>query len=115
MWKTISALFAVTMIAGALSLFQGSDVKASALAALSPKSDRADLQPSCDRQSWPYYQTSCLRDDGRNTGHMLKVRVVSTDRVPQADPHTNPDLAPYWPGMIADLQYVNPGWTRGTK
>ena len=115
MWKTMSAIFAVTMIAGALSLFHGSDVKASALAALSAKSDHADLQPNCNQHSWPYYQTSCLRDDTRNAGRVLKVRVVSTDRVPQANPNTDPDLAPYWPGMIADLQYVNPGLNRGTK
>ena len=45
------------------------------------KADRADLQQSCDQQGWPYYETACLRDDSRNAGRVLKVRVVSTDRI----------------------------------
>jgi hypothetical protein len=115
MWKTISAISAAAMIAGAVSLFHGSDVNASALGALTAKTDRADLQQSCSQHSWPYYQTSCLRDDTRNAGRVLKVRVVSTDRVPQANPNTDPDLAPHWPVMLSELLVAAPAWARGTK
>ncbi len=115
MWKTISAIIAAAVIVGAVGFFYGSDVNASVPAAVAAKADRADLQQSCNQQGWPYYQTTCLRDDSRNAGRMLKVRMVSTDRLPQADPNTNPDLAPYWPGMISDLQYVNPAFARRAK
>jgi hypothetical protein len=127
MLKAISAIFAVAAIAGAVTLFQGTDVKASALAALSAKTsamtsavtpaktDRADLQQDCAQHSWPYYQAACLRDDTRNAGRVLKVRVVSTDRVAQANPNTNPDLAPHWPVMLTELQIATPAWARGTK
>jgi hypothetical protein len=115
MWKTISAVAAAALIAGVFTVFQGSDVKASAPAAVSAKTDRADLQKSCAQHSWPYYQTSCLRDDSRNGGRVLKVRVVSTDRIPQANPNTNIDLAPHWPVMLTELQIATPVWARATK
>lgn len=114
MWKTISAIATAAMIAGAISLLPGSDVIASAPAA-SAKTDRADLPQSCTQHSWPYYTTACLRDDSRNAGRVLKVRVVSTDRVAQANPNTHPDLAPHWPVALAELQIAVPGWARATK
>lgn len=115
MLKTISAIFAAAVIVGALGFFYGSDVKASVPAALSVNGDRADLQQTCTQHGWPYYQAACLRDDGRNTSRVLKVRMVSTDRVPQANPNTNIDLAPHWPVMLAELQIATPAWARGTK
>ena len=115
MLKTISGIFVAAAIVGAVSLFYGSDVIASAPAAIATKGDRADLEQSCDRQSWPYYQNACIRDDTRNAGRATKVRLISTDRVPQTDPNTDPNLAPYWPGMISDLQYVNPAFARRAK
>ena len=115
MWKTISAITAAALIAGVFSLFHGSDVNASAPATLSAKADRADLQQSCAQHSWPYYQATGLRDDSRNAGRVLKVRVVSTDRIPQDNPNTNPDLAPHWPVMLTELQIATPAWARGTK
>jgi hypothetical protein len=125
MWKTISAITAAALIAGTITLFQGTDVNASALAALSAKTtsamtvsaktDRADLQQDCDQHSWPYYRTTCLRDDSRNAGRVLKVRIVSTDRIPEANPNTNIDLAPHWPVMLTELQIATPAWARGTK
>jgi hypothetical protein len=114
MWKTISAIAAAALIAGAISLLPGSDVEASAPAA-SVKTDRADLQPSCAQQGWPYYKTACLHDDSRNAGRVLKVRVVSTDRVPEANPNTRHDLTPHWPVALAELQIAVPVWARGTK
>lgn len=114
MWKTISAVAAAAMIAGAVTLLQGSNVEASAPAA-SAKTDRADLDLNCTQQGWPYYKAACLHDDNRNGGRVLRVRVVSTDRVPQANPHTQPGLAPHWPATLAELQIAVPAWARGTK
>lgn len=114
MWKTISAIAAAAMIAGAVSLLPGSDVNASA-PAVSPKTDRADLQQSCAQHGWPYYTTACLRDDSRNAGRVLKVRIVSADRIPQANPDTHPDLTPHWPVALAELQIAVPAWARATK
>ena len=111
MWKTISALAAAALIAGAITLVQGSDVNASAPAA-SAKTDRADLQQSCEQQGWPHYQVSCLRDDNRNAGRVLTMRVISTDRIPLANPNTKPDLAPHWPVMISQLQIAAPAWAK---
>jgi len=113
-WRTISAVAAAATIAGAASLFHGSDVNASATAP-SAKTDRADLPQSCTQHGWPYYQTTCLRDDSRNAGRVLTVRVVSTDRIPEANPNTRPDLTPHWPVALAELQTAVPVWARGTK
>ena len=111
MWKTISAITAAALIAGGITLLQGSDVNASAPAA-SAKTDRADLQPNCEQQGWPHYQVTCLRDDGRNAGRVLSVRVVSTDRIAQANPNTKLDLAPHWPVMLPQLQIAAPAWAK---
>lgn len=111
MWKTISAVAAAALIAGAFTLLQGSDVNASAPAA-SAKTDRADLQQNCDQQGWPHYQVSCLRDDSRNASRVLTLRVVSTDRIPQANPNTRPDLAPHWPAALTELQIAVPAWAK---
>ena len=114
MWKTISALAAAAMITGALGLVHGSNVKAGP-SAPSAKADRADLQENCTQQGWPYYQTPCLRDDSRNAGRVLTVRLVTTDRIAQRDPNTRADLAPHWPVTLAELQVATPVWARGTK
>jgi hypothetical protein len=111
MWKTISAVAAAAVVAGAITLLQGSDVSAKA-AIVFAKSDRADLQPNCEQQGWPYYGTACLRDDSRNAGRVLNVRMVSTDRIAQANPDTKPDLAPHWPVMLSELQIAAPAWAK---
>jgi hypothetical protein len=113
-WKTLSAVAAAAMIAALINLMPGSDVNASAPAA-SAKTDRADLQPDCAQRSWPYYKTACLRDDSRNAGRILKVRVVSTDRVAEANPNTREDLTPHWPVTLAQLQIATPVWAHATK
>jgi hypothetical protein len=111
MWKTISAIAAAALIAGAITLLQGSDVSASAPVAAA-KSDRADLQPNCEQQGWPHYQVTCLRDDSRNAGRVLPMRVISTDRIAQANPNTKPDLAPHWPVTLTELQIAAPAWAK---
>jgi hypothetical protein len=113
-WRTLSAIAAAAMIAAMVSIMPGSDVNASAPAA-SAKADRADLQQDCGQHSWPYYKTACPRDDNRNAGRVLKVRVVSTDRVTEANPNTRQDVTPNWPVTLAELQIATPAWVRGTK
>jgi hypothetical protein len=116
MWKAISAISAAALIAGSISLIPGFSPEAAATAPdLSAKTDRADMPQSCPEQGWPYYKASCLHDGSRNAGRMLKVRIVSTDRIPQANPHTDFDLAPQWPLMVAQLQVAVPGWALGGK
>lgn len=44
------------------------------------KSDRADLS-DCELRSWPYYARTCVRDETRNAGRSVKVRVVAPDRI----------------------------------
>jgi hypothetical protein len=113
MWKTISALAAAAMITGALGLVHGSN--ASPSAAPSGKADRADLQENCTQHGWPYYETPCMRDESRNAGRVLTVRLISTDRIAQRDPNTRADLAPHWPTALVELQVATPVWARGTK
>ncbi len=109
-WNTLSAVAAAAVIAAAITLMPGSDVNASAPVAA--KADRADLQQDCAQQDWPYYKTTCLRDDSRNAGRVLKLRLVSTDRIAQVNPNTKPDLAPHWPIALAELQVAVPPWAK---
>jgi hypothetical protein len=48
------------------------------------KSDRLDARPAppaCAEQTWPYYQTTCLRYANRVDGQVRAVRIVTTDRL----------------------------------
>jgi hypothetical protein len=44
------------------------------------KADIADLR-DCELRSWPYYARSCVRDETRNAGRSVNVRVVALDRI----------------------------------
>lgn len=44
------------------------------------KSDLADLT-DCELRSWPYYARTCVRDETRNAGRSVSVRVVAPDRI----------------------------------
>ena len=48
------------------------------------KSDLADLA-DCELRSWPYYARSCVRDETRNAGRAINVRVVAPDRIPTGE------------------------------
>ena len=80
MWKTLSVLAAAVFFAGTIGLFLSSTPEVVASTS-QLKSDRADAL-ECMQQSWPYYDTSCIRDAGRNAGRTQPVRIVTTDRVP---------------------------------
>lgn len=36
----------------------------------------------CELRSWPYYARSCQRDETRDAGRAINVRVVAPDRIP---------------------------------
>ena len=48
------------------------------------KGDLADLT-DCELRSWPYYARACVRDETRNAGRAVNVRVVALDRIPAAE------------------------------
>ncbi len=49
----------------------------------SVKGDRLDIKTSvktCAQQSWPYYESHCLRSTVKPTRDVAEVRVVAADR-----------------------------------
>ena len=48
------------------------------------KADIADLT-DCELRSWPYYARACVRDETRNAGRAINVRVVAPDRIPASE------------------------------
>jgi hypothetical protein len=113
MFKAFPAIVAATVIAGAITLFFpgfSPDVKASTVA--SGKSDRLDIV-DCDRQSWPYYQRECIRDEEKNAGRATKVRIVTTDRIDITQP--NHTAWPAWSASFTELQTALPASLRLTQ
>ena len=109
MWKTLSALAAAAFFACSVALFLSSTPEVVASTS-QLKSDRADAL-ECMQQSWPYYDTSCIRDVSRNAGRTQPVRIVTTDRVPlrlTQVPRPVFDQPPTW---LASL----PLWDRTTQ
>jgi hypothetical protein len=45
------------------------------------KADLADLTVDCELGSWPYYARACVRDETRNAGRAVNVRLVAPDRI----------------------------------
>jgi hypothetical protein len=83
--KTISAVVAAAVIAGAVAMISGTSGKVSASAPLnSGKGDRLDIRvvgPKCSQQAWPNYEPGCIKDRKMPMGQAKAVRVVSADRV----------------------------------
>jgi hypothetical protein len=80
MLRALSAIAGLAALAaGVMILFPGTLVQASAPSPVE-KSDRADAI-GCELRDWPYYRSGCLRDETRNAGRALRVRVVSADRI----------------------------------
>ena len=44
------------------------------------KNDLADIG-DCELGSWPYYARACVRDETRNAGRAIPVRIVAPDRI----------------------------------
>ena len=77
MFRTLSAIAFAMLVGGALTMI--SHVQASAPAPFA-KGDRHETA-TCERQGWPYYETSCLRDASKNAGRGHGMRIISTDRI----------------------------------
>jgi hypothetical protein len=107
MWKAISAAAATAALIAATSLLLSlsPQVEASTPAA-STKAVRGDAS-HCERQSWPYYETGCVRDLRRNAGRAQAVRLVSSDRRYLAV-LAEPPLFQQPPNWLASL----PNWDR---
>jgi hypothetical protein len=82
--RTISAIVAAAVVAGAVTVWPGASDPVVASAPLnSGKGDRLDIRPlgtSCSERAWPYFETGCVRDRRAPLGQAKAVRVVSTDR-----------------------------------
>jgi len=82
--KTIWAIAAAALVAGALSFFPGPGAVEARTPAPVVKGDRLDMRPlgpACSPQAWPYFETSCLRDRGQSGGRARTARIVTTDQV----------------------------------
>ena len=85
MIKAISAVAVAAFIAAALTVLPGfaPQVEASGPVALA-KGDRLDIKQAgrgCSEQSWPNFETSCLRTaTGKST--VREARLVTADRTP---------------------------------
>jgi hypothetical protein len=85
MLKTFYAVGAAAIIAAAfVTALSVADVVDARGSAPDAKTDRADARPlagDCSRNSWPYFEASCLRDVRNPFGQAREVRLVSTDRL----------------------------------
>jgi hypothetical protein len=83
MVKMLAATFSVALLAGAIALFLGFMPRVEAHSLPSAKGDRLDAKPygpACSEQSWPYYETNCLRNMVTPTREARQVRIVSVDK-----------------------------------
>jgi hypothetical protein len=83
MFKVLAATISAVLIAGAAALFLGFTPPVEAHSLPSAKGDRLDAKPygaACSEQSWPYYETKCLRNMVTPTRDARHVRVVSVDK-----------------------------------
>jgi hypothetical protein len=83
--RTLSAIAAAALVAGAITILPGTSDQVSASAPLnSGKTDRLDLRPAnakCTQQAWPHFTADCLKDVRQPMSRAKAVRVVSTDRI----------------------------------
>ena len=85
MIKTLSAIAIAACVAAALAVLPGfaPKVEASVPRPLA-KADRLDIRPvgrDCSQQSWPNFESSCLRTVGTKT-MVREARLVTADRTP---------------------------------
>jgi hypothetical protein len=85
MIKTLSAIAVAACVAAAMAILPGfaPQVEASVPRPLA-KADRLDIRPishDCSQQTWPNFETSCLRSSGSRTT-VREARLVTADRTP---------------------------------
>ena len=74
MYGAVSAMASVAVLAASLMFTIPKLVNASAPEP-GQKADFADLG-DCDLGNWPYYTRACVRDETRNAGRSISVRLV---------------------------------------
>jgi len=83
--RTLSAIAAAALVAGAITILPGASDQVSASAPLnSGKGDRLDARPvsnNCAQQAWPHYDAACLKDVRQPMSRAKPVRIVTTDRI----------------------------------
>lgn len=83
--RTVSAVVAAALVAGAITIVHGAHDKVVASAPLhSGKGDRIDIRaagPNCSEQAWPYYEAGCIKDRRRPMSEAKPARTVTVDRV----------------------------------
>ena len=85
-FRSISAVLAAALIAGAITILPGSSDPVVASAPLnSGKGSRLDMRPlgiQCSEQAWPYFEAGCLRDRRAAMGEAkAAARLVTADRI----------------------------------
>jgi len=86
MIKLVAAVSGAALLAGVVVLMTGmtSTVEAQKYAI---KGDRLDVHSygtACSNRGWPYFETACLRDTHSPIRQARVVRIVSTDRLADA-------------------------------
>jgi hypothetical protein len=71
------------------------------------KADLADLT-DCELRSWPYYARTCVRDETRNAGRAVNVRVVALDRIPAPELKAASGPAPVRLSRAALMEAASP-------
>jgi hypothetical protein len=83
--RTVSAVAAAAIIAGAITVLHGANDKVVASAPLhGGKGDRIDIRATglnCSEQAWPYYEASCVKDRRHPMSQAKPARTVTVDRV----------------------------------
>ena len=80
MIKALSALAVAAFMASAITILPGfaPEVEASTSTPVLAKSDRLDIRPDCGTQSWPNFETKCLRTSDRR--QVQEARLVTAIR-----------------------------------
>lgn len=78
----LRAVYAVA-VAAALAAFGTMTIPALVNASAPVAGQKADLADltDCELRSWPYYARTCVRDETRNAGRAINVRIVAPDRI----------------------------------
>jgi hypothetical protein len=83
MYKIIAAGIGAVLLGGAVMIFSGAATTEAHSTPVSVKGDRLDYKPygaDCSKQSWPFYESSCLRNRIGASRQAKPVRMVGIGR-----------------------------------
>lgn len=83
MLRAVSAMAIAAALAG-LTIFAIPALVNASASNPGEKSDLIDIS-DCELRSWPYYARTCVRDETRNAGRAINVRVIAPDRIPASE------------------------------